>query len=188
MGIFLALSSDRTVWFRSNPAVPLTMSLDTEQIHKLNRKGFDKLYSDNPEKFAEIAQTALNYAFTCVPVGEKVRRGDVVSIVTNAVKILPSFEAHLQKTKLTQNTRQTLFAEYVLERFSHSRTLYRNRLNLEELSMSEKQAAQAAAQYMKAQSEIMKKYGETPKMSGSTYNTAVRDTTRTFQTISAKVK
>ncbi len=91
------------------------MSLDTEQIHKLNRKGFDKLYSDNPEKFAEIAQTALNYAFTCVPVGEKVRRGDVVSIVTNAVKILPSFEAHLQKTKLTQKYWQTLFAEYVLE-------------------------------------------------------------------------
>jgi hypothetical protein len=54
--------------------------------------------------------------------------------------------------------------------------------------MSEKQAAQAAAQYMKEQAEIMKKYGETPKTSGSTYKTAVRDTTRTFQTISTKVK
>ncbi|GGG83956.1 hypothetical protein [Edaphobacter dinghuensis] len=54
--------------------------------------------------------------------------------------------------------------------------------------MSEKQAKEAAAQYMKDQAEIMKKYGETPKMSGSTYKTAVRDTTRTFQTISAKVK
>jgi hypothetical protein len=91
------------------------MSLDTEQIHKLNRKGFDKLYADNPEKFAEIAQTALNYAFTCVPPGEKVRRGDVVSIVTNVIKILPSFEDHLQKRKLTEKYWQTLFAEYVLE-------------------------------------------------------------------------
>jgi hypothetical protein len=91
------------------------MSLDTEKIHKLNSKGFDKLYSDNPEIFAEMAQTALDYATTCVPPGEKVRVGDVVSIITNAVKILPSFEAHLQKRKLTQKYWQTLFSEYILE-------------------------------------------------------------------------
>jgi hypothetical protein len=54
--------------------------------------------------------------------------------------------------------------------------------------MSDKQAAQAAAQYMKDQVEIMKKYGETPKVSGPNYKTAVRDTTRTFQTISTKSK
>jgi hypothetical protein len=91
------------------------MSLDTEKIHKLNSKGFDKLYSDDPEKFAAMAQTALDYATTCVPAGEKVRVGDVVSIITNAVKILPSFEAHLQKRKLTQKYWQTLFSEYILE-------------------------------------------------------------------------
>jgi hypothetical protein len=54
--------------------------------------------------------------------------------------------------------------------------------------MSEKQAAQAAAQYMKDQAAIMKKYGESPKVSGANYESAVRATTRTFQTISAKIK
>ena len=52
--------------------------------------------------------------------------------------------------------------------------------------MSETQAAQAAAQYMKDQAEIMRKYGETPKVSGVKYASAVRATTRTFQTISGK--
>ena len=91
------------------------MSLDTEQIHRLNKKGFDKLYSANPKIFSEMAHTALDYATTCVPAGEKVRVGDVVLIITNAVRILPSFEQHLQKSKLTQKYWQVLFAEYILE-------------------------------------------------------------------------
>jgi len=50
--------------------------------------------------------------------------------------------------------------------------------------MSESQAAQAAARYMKDQAEVMKKYGESPKLSGPKYASAVKATTRTFQTIS----
>ena len=91
------------------------MSLDTEQIHRLNKKGFDKLYAADPKMFKEMAEKALNYANTCVPPGEKVRVGDVVLIITNAVRILPSFEDHLQKRKLTQKYWQVMFAEYILE-------------------------------------------------------------------------
>ena len=50
--------------------------------------------------------------------------------------------------------------------------------------MSESQAAQAAARYIKEQVEVMKKYGESPKTSGAKYASAVKATTRTFQTIS----
>ena len=50
--------------------------------------------------------------------------------------------------------------------------------------MSEKQAAEAAARYMRDQAEVMKKYGESPKVSGPKYASAVKATTRTFQTIS----
>lgn len=54
--------------------------------------------------------------------------------------------------------------------------------------MSEKEASQAAARYMQQQAAIMQKYGETPKVSGAKYASAVRSATRTFQTISAKSK
>jgi len=91
------------------------MSLDTEQIHRLESKGFDKLYRSDPAKYAEMAHTALAYAKTCVPPGEKVRIGDVVSIITNAVRILPSFEAYIQKKKLKEKYWQSWFAEYILE-------------------------------------------------------------------------
>ena len=91
------------------------MSLDTEQIHRLVSKGFDKLYASDPKKFSEMAHTALDYATTCVPPGEKVRVGDVVLIITNAVRILPSFEAYIQKKKLKEKYWQSLFAEYILE-------------------------------------------------------------------------
>src|ERR1700723_1967552 len=48
LGIFLAVGSDWPVWFGLDPKVSLTMSLDTEQIHRLTSKGFDKLYSSDP--------------------------------------------------------------------------------------------------------------------------------------------
>ncbi|HEX5236190.1 MAG TPA: hypothetical protein VFW25_12770 [Silvibacterium sp.] len=54
--------------------------------------------------------------------------------------------------------------------------------------MSDQQAAQAAQKYMEKQAEIMKKYGESPKLSGKRYESAIKATTRTFQTISTKVK
>ncbi len=91
------------------------MSLDTEKLHRLTGKQFDKLYSKDPAKYAEMAQKALVYAKTCVPEGEKVRLGDVVNVIQNAVRILPSFEAHLRDKKLTQRYWQLWFAEFILE-------------------------------------------------------------------------
>jgi hypothetical protein len=91
------------------------MSLDTEKLHRLTGKGFDKLYSSSPQKYKEMADKALHYAKTCVPPGEKVRVGDVVSVIQNAVKIDPEFEKHLKNKKLTQKFWQAWFAEYIIE-------------------------------------------------------------------------
>lgn len=50
--------------------------------------------------------------------------------------------------------------------------------------MSQTQATQAAAKYMRDQAAVMRKYGETPKVSGPKFASAVRATARTFQAIS----
>jgi hypothetical protein len=54
--------------------------------------------------------------------------------------------------------------------------------------MSAKEASKAAAQYIKDQAEIMRKHGESPKLSGKNYDSAVRATAQTFQAISMKAK
>jgi len=91
------------------------MSLDTETLHRLKGKSFDALYAEAPEKYKEMANKALEYAETCVPPGEKVRLGDVVAVIHNAVRIDPAFEAHLKKRGLTQKFWQLWFAEYIVE-------------------------------------------------------------------------
>jgi hypothetical protein len=91
------------------------MSLDTEQLHRLKGKSFDALFSSAPAKYKEMADKALEYAKTCVPDGEKVRPGDVVSVIQNAVRIDPTFEEHLKKRGLTQKFWQLWFAEYIVE-------------------------------------------------------------------------
>src|SRR6266851_7928933 len=72
------------------------VSLDTEKLHRLRAKSFDKLYSDHAGKRKEMVQTALAYAQTCVGAGEKVRIGDVVAVVQNAIRIDPTFEKHMK--------------------------------------------------------------------------------------------
>jgi hypothetical protein len=91
------------------------MSLDTEKLHRLIGKGFDGLYSSNPQKYKEMANKALEYAKTCIQSGEKVRPGDVVSVIQNAVRIDPAFEEHLKKRSLTQKYWQLWYAEYIVE-------------------------------------------------------------------------
>jgi hypothetical protein len=91
------------------------MSLDTERLHRLTGKGFDKLYSSSPGKYKEMADKALHYAQTCVPPGEKVRVGDVVSVIQNAVRIDPAFEKHLKDKKLIQKFWQGWFSEYIVD-------------------------------------------------------------------------
>jgi len=54
--------------------------------------------------------------------------------------------------------------------------------------MSKAEANKAATRYMQEQAEIMKKYGEAPKLSGASYQAAIAAVTRTFQVIGGKVK
>ncbi len=91
------------------------MSLDTEKLHRLTGKGFDKLYAREPALFAAMAHSALEYSKTCVPPGERVRIGDVVAVIQNPLRILPSFEKHLRERKLTQKYWVLWFAEYIVE-------------------------------------------------------------------------
>jgi hypothetical protein len=91
------------------------MSLDTEKLHKLRGKGFEEVYRKYPEKWKEMVDTAKDYAGTCVSEGEKVRIGDIVTIVQNAIKIDPEFEKHLAKKGLTQKYWVVWFAEYIVE-------------------------------------------------------------------------
>ncbi len=91
------------------------MSLDTEKLHRLKSKGFDTLYAHSVAKYKEMANTALEYAEKCVPAGDKVRLGDVVAIIQNAIRIDPSFEAHIKTKTLTQKYWQVWFSEYVLD-------------------------------------------------------------------------
>lgn len=91
------------------------MRLDTENLHRLKGKGFDKLYAASPEKYKGMADTVLNYTKTIVPPGEKVRLADVGAVFQNAVKIDPAFEVHLKVKKLTQKFWVKLFSEYILD-------------------------------------------------------------------------
>jgi hypothetical protein len=91
------------------------LSLDTEKLHRLKGKGFPELYAGSAEKWKEIVQTARNYAQTCVGEGEKVRVGDVVTIVQNAIKIDPQFEAHVKNKSLPQKYWVLWFGEYIVE-------------------------------------------------------------------------
>ncbi|MGB7134397.1 MAG: hypothetical protein WBD46_03875 [Acidobacteriaceae bacterium] len=91
------------------------MSIDTERLHRLKGKGFDKLYASSPEKYKGMAHTALKYAQACEPSGEQVKVGDVISVIQNAIKIDPAFEAHLKQKKLIQKFWVTYFAEYIVD-------------------------------------------------------------------------
>lgn len=91
------------------------MSLDTEKLHRLKSKSFDALFSAHSQKYKEMADKALEYAKTCIQPGEKVRTGDVVSVIQNAIRIDPDFEAHLKTRSLTQKYWQVWFAEYIVE-------------------------------------------------------------------------
>lgn len=92
------------------------MSLDTEKLHRLKSKSFDTLYDDHPEKWPEMFNSALGYAQTCVGAGEKVRVGDIVAIMENAIRIDPTFEAHTKNKSLPQKYWINWFAEYIVDR------------------------------------------------------------------------
>ncbi len=51
--------------------------------------------------------------------------------------------------------------------------------------MTTKKATSLATRYLRDQAKIMKKYGETAKLSGKRYDSAVKNVARTFETMSA---
>lgn len=91
------------------------MSLDTEKLHRLKGKGFPELYNAHPEKWQEMVHEARDYAQKCVGAGEKVRIGDIVTVVQNAIKIDPEFETHVKTRGLPQRYWILWFAEYIVE-------------------------------------------------------------------------
>jgi hypothetical protein len=54
--------------------------------------------------------------------------------------------------------------------------------------MSPRDAKKNAAQFLRDQAAIMKKYGKAPKLSGQDYKAALSDTTKTFQSLSTPRK
>src|SRR5579872_4785561 len=91
------------------------MSLDTDKLHRLKAKGFQELYEKHPEKWKQMVRTARDYAETCIQPEEKIKVGDVVTVVQNGIKIDPEFETHLNKKKLTQKFWISWYAEYIVE-------------------------------------------------------------------------
>lgn len=92
------------------------MSLDTEKLHRLLSKSFDELYDLHDAKWKEMVATARDYAQTCVGQGEKVRIGDVIAVIQNAIRIDPMFEHHIKTKSLPQKYWVTWFAEYIVDR------------------------------------------------------------------------
>jgi hypothetical protein len=91
------------------------MSLDTEKIHRLRGKGFHELHKKHPDKWREMVHKAHDYAQTCVGPGEKVRIGDVVAVVQNAIKIDPEFEEFTKSKSLPQKFWVSWYAEYIVD-------------------------------------------------------------------------
>ncbi|HEY5021448.1 MAG TPA: hypothetical protein VII30_03060 [Gemmatimonadaceae bacterium] len=54
--------------------------------------------------------------------------------------------------------------------------------------MSPDEAKKNAAQFLKDQAEIIKRYGKAPKLSGRGYQDVLNDTTKTFQSLSSAKK
>ena len=92
------------------------MSLDTQKLHRLKGKSFDKLYEDHAPKWKEMVQKARDYAQTCVGKDDKVRIGDVVEVIVNAIRIDPTFEKHTKDKALPQKFWVFYFAEYIVDR------------------------------------------------------------------------
>lgn len=92
------------------------MSLTIEIEHRLNDKGFDKLYDGHTDKWVEMAAKAREYTESFIGENESVRPGDVSENLQNAIKIDPNFEGHLKAKKLTQKYWVRYFSDYILEK------------------------------------------------------------------------
>ena len=51
--------------------------------------------------------------------------------------------------------------------------------------MSDSQAKETATRYLKEQAEIMRKHGDSPKTQGKRFDSAVKESTKTFKVLSS---
>lgn len=92
------------------------MSLDLEKLHKLRDKGFLQLYDGNQQKWEEMVQNARGYAQTFAGGDDRIRPGDIVGVIINAIRIDRDFENHMKRNHLTQKYWTNHFADYILDR------------------------------------------------------------------------
>lgn len=92
------------------------MTLDTETLHRLVSKSFNDLYDGNPAMWDQMVAAARTYSQTIVAPGEPVRIGDVILVVQSAIRINPTFEAHVSSKKIPQKYWVKMFAEYIADR------------------------------------------------------------------------
>ena len=91
------------------------MSLTTKKILELKDKSFDKLYASAPEKYAAMANLAVEFVYARGNAWDKVLLGDVAEILRGAVEIQSAFLAHLKERKMPLGSWSLDFAEYILE-------------------------------------------------------------------------
>lgn len=94
------------------------MSLDTEKVHRLKEKGFDKLYKDRAAKWKQLVTNTVEYFRNILKnqgSTDTILIGDIVTIVHNIIKVDPDFEKFVEKKRLRQKYWAKDFSEYVLE-------------------------------------------------------------------------
>jgi hypothetical protein len=93
------------------------LSLDTDKVHRLKGKGFDKLYDKHRDKWNEMVANATTFAKSYLEgTGDPVRPADVSAILQNAVRVDPDFESHLHVKSLQQKYWVEWFSDYVVEK------------------------------------------------------------------------
>lgn len=91
------------------------MSLTLEKLHALRSKGFDKLYDRHAPEWKEMAEDAVQYAKTYIAGKEKIRSGDIVEILQNAIKVNAEFEKYVKEKGLQQKYWVSWFSEYIVD-------------------------------------------------------------------------
>jgi hypothetical protein len=91
------------------------VGLDTDRLHKLRLKEFDKLYDKHKAKWDAMVEEATKYAKTIVGGPDKVRAEDISAVLQNGIKIDPDFELHLRDNSLSQKYWVAWFSDYVTE-------------------------------------------------------------------------
>lgn len=88
------------------------MSLDTEKLHRLRAKDFDKLYEQHKAKWVEMVQNAVQFAKTYLK-AEGILKGDLVAVLQTSIRVDKDFEKHTMT--FPQKYWVLFFAEFIVE-------------------------------------------------------------------------